>query len=345
MTPATLARAQTVPGNDVAGIDAQLEQVQQKIEQLREAQDEAVERYNRLEDELAQISARAEEAARLRDISAREAARWRNAFEERARLAYKRGGTTEQTVEMLINAESPARATAAMRVLNQIAVQDAEAAKRANEEALRQSDLEEEEREAFAAKARVAAEVEDEVRKVEGSIAAEQQFRASLDKTKQEALARIEEEQRRASESARAKIASTTGQSIPELNIGSGALKVFVSTALAQLGKPYVYGAAGPNSFDCSGLIMYSLNAAGVRGIPHRADLQYFLSSNHPSRGQLQPGDLVFFSSGGTPNGISHNGIYIGNGMMVHAPHTGDVVRIASVDRNWTNLLATRLAL
>jgi peptidoglycan DL-endopeptidase CwlO len=98
-----------------------------------------------------------------------------------------------------------------------------------------------------------------------------------------------------------------------------------VDTAMAQRGKPYVWAAAGPNSFDCSGLVDYAFAAAGV-GLPHSSMLQSQMG-RPVSRSQLQPGDLVFFYSP-----VSHVGIYIGNGQMVHAPTTGDVVKVSDID-------------
>jgi len=104
----------------------------------------------------------------------------------------------------------------------------------------------------------------------------------------------------------------------------SGSAAVALRTAYAQLGKPYQWGAAGPGSFDCSGLMMYSWAAAGV-SLPHSSGAQYG-SGQHVSRSALRPGDLVFF---GSP--IYHVGMYVGGGMMIHAPTTGDVVRIAPI--------------
>ena len=96
---------------------------------------------------------------------------------------------------------------------------------------------------------------------------------------------------------------------------------IAVRTALAQIGDPYVYGAAGPDAFDCSGLTMYAWAAAGV-SLPHNAAMQ--ASTGTPvSLSSLQPGDLVFYYSP-----ISHVGMYIGHGEIVHAPHTGSSVQI-----------------
>ncbi|MDB1087384.1 C40 family peptidase [Streptomyces sp. ACA25] len=95
--------------------------------------------------------------------------------------------------------------------------------------------------------------------------------------------------------------------------------------AEAQLGKPYVWGAAGPNSFDCSGLTQGAWRAAGVE-IP-RVTYDQVNFGTKVSRSELRPGDLVFFYSD-----ISHVGIYIGDGQMIHAPKPGENVRVESID-------------
>ncbi|MEP6526318.1 MAG: NlpC/P60 family protein [Nocardioidaceae bacterium] len=121
-------------------------------------------------------------------------------------------------------------------------------------------------------------------------------------------------------ESTSAGQATNTGN--PPQVPASGRAKIAVDFALAQLGDPYVYGAAGPDTWDCSGLTMGAWGAAGVY-LPHSSSMQY--SYGTPvAMSDLQPGDLVFFYSP-----ISHVAIYIGGGQVVHAPHTGDVVRIA----------------
>jgi cell wall-associated NlpC family hydrolase len=103
------------------------------------------------------------------------------------------------------------------------------------------------------------------------------------------------------------------------------AAQVAVNTALAQLGKPYVWAAAGPNAYDCSGLTQRAYAAAGIR-LPHSSRLQSTMGTP-VSRAQLQPGDLVFFYSP-----VSHVGMYIGNGQMVNAPTAGSVVKVVSMD-------------
>jgi cell wall-associated NlpC family hydrolase len=102
---------------------------------------------------------------------------------------------------------------------------------------------------------------------------------------------------------------------------------IAIEFARQQIGKPYVYAATGPNSYDCSGLTMAAYKAAGI-SMPHYSGSQYSMFPKVPID-QLEPGDLVFRGSGGS----DHVGLYIGNGMMIHAPHTGDVVKIAAVGR------------
>jgi cell wall-associated NlpC family hydrolase len=117
----------------------------------------------------------------------------------------------------------------------------------------------------------------------------------------------------------------------------SQAAQIAVDTAMAERGKPYVWAAAGPNSFDCSGLVEYAYSTAGV-GLPHSSSLQSQMGQYVP-RDQLQPGDLVFFYSP-----VSHVGIYIGNGQMVHAPTSGDVVKVSNIDVMGAYATARRIA-
>jgi peptidoglycan DL-endopeptidase CwlO len=108
-----------------------------------------------------------------------------------------------------------------------------------------------------------------------------------------------------------------------------------VGIALQYLGVPYVWGGSSPSTgFDCSGFVMYVFAQVGV-SLPHHAASQW--SYGTPvSREQLAPGDLVFFS------GLGHMGIYIGGNQFVHAPHTGDVVKISSMDERWGSYVGAR---
>lgn len=117
-------------------------------------------------------------------------------------------------------------------------------------------------------------------------------------------------------------------------------VEAVIKLANAQLGKPYKYGATGPNSFDCSGLTQYVYkNAVGV-AIP-RVSSDQAKTGKSISYNNLQPGDLVFFNTSGS--GISHVGIYIGNNEMIHAPSSGKTISIVNIKTNsyWSSRYVT----
>jgi cell wall-associated NlpC family hydrolase len=119
-----------------------------------------------------------------------------------------------------------------------------------------------------------------------------------------------------------------------ELDPGA-ATSIAIKTALSKVGSPYSYGAGGPDVFDCSGLTSFAYAAAGI-SLPHSSQAQAGYGTP-VSRSDLQPGDLVFFYEP-----ISHVGLYIGNGMMVHARTYGSPVAVTSVDQEGYNM-AVRL--
>jgi peptidoglycan DL-endopeptidase CwlO len=99
------------------------------------------------------------------------------------------------------------------------------------------------------------------------------------------------------------------------------------AVAMRYLGVPYVYGGSSPSGFDCSGLVAYAYGQVGV-SLPHYTGALWG-AGPHVSRDQLAVGDLVFF------DGLGHVGIYVGGGSFVHAPHTGDVVKVSSLSDSW----------
>ncbi|MGJ6968457.1 NlpC/P60 family protein [Streptosporangium sp. G11] len=114
------------------------------------------------------------------------------------------------------------------------------------------------------------------------------------------------------------------GRAIPYTVTGSGTGADIVAAARSHIGKPYVWGADGPNAFDCSGLVHVSMNEAGIKiGDNTAAGYQ---ASGKPITGPPQPGDIVFFG-----NPASHCGVYMGDGKMIAAPQPGDHVKIQSV--------------
>jgi cell wall-associated NlpC family hydrolase len=157
----------------------------------------------------------------------------------------------------------------------------------------------------------------DQVADKQGQLAAEKK---TIDATLEEAealLDRLKDEERQA-------LLSRGSVRLPSDVPASGRAAAAVQYAMAQVGDAYVYGAAGPSAFDCSGLTMMAWAQAGV-GLPHSSSAQYG-SGPHVAASDLQPGDLVFYYSP-----ISHVGMYIGNGLIVHAANPGAGVRVAEL--------------
>lgn len=123
---------------------------------------------------------------------------------------------------------------------------------------------------------------------------------------------------------------SEEAQDVPASS--SSAVQAVLNLAYSKQGSPYVWGAEGPNSFDCSGFTSYVFkNAVGVN-LPRTSSAQSNFGTT-VSRSNLQPGDLVFFNTSGS--GVSHVGIYIGNGNMIHSPSSGKSVHITSINSSY----------
>lgn len=143
-----------------------------------------------------------------------------------------------------------------------------------------------------------------------------------------------------------AQVASTTAPAtttpapaaaVPAVGGGSAKAQIAVAYARAQLGKPYVWGAAGPDAFDCSGLTMMAWAAAGV-ALPHYAPTQMQQGQVVPIViSSMLPGDLIFLY----PD-IGHVEIYAGNGLAISAPQTGDVVKYVSVAYDMPSIVGVR---
>jgi peptidoglycan DL-endopeptidase CwlO len=164
--------------------------------------------------------------------------------------------------------------------------------------------------------------------KLDGLITVETAQRKSLAKQKATIKAKIvklEALRKKATGSSSAAPGGTSGHA-PSYPGRGGKIVKF---AYAQLGKPYVWGSAGPNSFDCSGLVVAAYRTVGIT-IYHQTDHMWSSESNirHISRSQLEPGDIVFYQRGD----VHHVAIYIGSGKVIHAPTPGDHVRIAGMD-------------
>jgi cell wall-associated NlpC family hydrolase len=172
---------------------------------------------------------------------------------------------------------------------------------------------------------------------VEGRLASERRLYSSVRSQLQTMISQQQARQLAAAQAAR--VAAQAQAAAPKGSFGvgdptsgsipSGRYSGVVGIAMRYLGVPYVWGGASPSGFDCSGLVMYAYAQVGI-SLPHNTVAQWsYPDAVSVPRSQLQPGDLVFFA------GLGHVGIYVGNGQFIHAPHTGDVVRIDSLGEGW----------
>jgi len=149
--------------------------------------------------------------------------------------------------------------------------------------------------------------------------------KAAKEKAAREAAAR--EAKKNASKSSGTKVTSKEGGTSYTTPAASSKGQAIVNEAKKYLGVRYVYGGTSPKGFDCSGLVQYVCRAVGVS--VNRTAAAQFSNGRAVNKSDLQPGDLLFFAKNGR---IHHVGIYVGNGQMIHAPQTGDVVKYSSIN-------------
>ena len=306
-----------VPGTGVA--DPNIEDVQQRVDTLYRDAEAATERAHTITLDVVDAQRRLDQLRADIGKQEREFETLREVLADAAAAMYASGGI-DPSMQMMLSADPEEFLLQAQSLDQVLRSQDADlrrvevaqlaldqAKTRADQELDRLSDLQAQaQKERDAANAKLA-----EAEELLSRLKAEERERLA------ELAAERAEEAAAAARSAPAPApaAPTTSSS------GSGRGSSAVAFAHAQVGKAYVFGASGPDAYDCSGLTSSAWAAGGV-SLPHSAAAQYGVTSR-VSASALQPGDLVFFYSG-----ISHVGIYVGGGMMVHAsnPSTGVLV-------------------
>ncbi len=319
-------------GSQAAPSQAELEAAQARLMEIEREFEIVVEEYNAVNERLSSIQHdMATTQLIVRRIEQRMGSKERAAVVLAIEL-YK-AGPTGAAVEVVLSSESLADIEARVeylkssteaqsQVFERLAVDRVELDQHLNA-------LEEQKSEALAAGTRL----EELRRDVEAKIASQQDEIAQLNAAIERADAReaaAEAAAREAAAQANAAAAtSSLGDSAPvrPAPAPNGGAQAAVDAALSQLGKPYQWGASGPDSYDCSGLTSWAWAHAGV-ALPHNSGMQYAATPRVPE-GDWQPGDLLFF---GDP--IHHVAMYIGNGQMVEAPYTGSQVRVNSAYRS-----------
>jgi cell wall-associated NlpC family hydrolase len=310
-------------------VKQQVDALDQKVEIAAEAYNEARDRHQTLTSEIEATRARIAEQTAIID-------EMQTALNARARSLYRTGRFS--FLDVLLGArdfEQFAATWDVMRTINEREAQDIAALEKARAEA-------EAAREKLAVQEAEAKKVVEQMAANKKSIEAQLAERKRMLSGLEAEIARIEAAERaRAEAAARASTvsrSSATAALVPTQNFPPptrAARGEVVSIAKRYLGAPYKWAASGPNAFDCSGFTSFVYRQVGV-SLPHSSRAQAGVGERVP-RGDLQPGDLVFF---GSP--IHHVGIYVGGGQYIHAPRTGDVVKISSLSARTNYVGAAR---
>jgi peptidoglycan DL-endopeptidase CwlO len=320
------AEAQSVMG--------QVQQLDANLERVIQAYDLATVKLNRVRAELKANQAQLK-------VAKQSLGRARGTLAARLVSLYTSGGQSD-SLEVLLGASSLDDLVSRFNTANRISAQDtqvlAQVAHFDKEVKARQVRL----KHATAQAAALVRERASERASIQGQLSARHALLSSIrgqiahlqaQEAARQAQLRRELQARIVAQQQQAPAQALSSTVAPVASSGSGSVSVgpapppthssVVSIAEQYLGVPYRWGGASPSGFDCSGLVMYVFAQVGV-SLPHSSYAQYGMGSP-VSRDQLQPGDLVFF------DGLGHVGIYVGGGSFIHAPHTGDVVKISSI--------------
>ncbi|MBA2461494.1 MAG: C40 family peptidase [Actinobacteria bacterium] len=328
-------------------VSAKRAQAQDVLSQIREIDSQlshAVEAYNLANVRLEQIDAELRANARHLGIARRSLKGAQAQLSRRLVSLYVNGSRTSG-LEVLLGAESLDHLLSRLDAVDRVTEQDARVlrevktfkaevqtrklklrrartaqAQEVAERAAQQSSIESQLRE----REQMLASVKEEIAQLEAAEARRQERLQAQARARVAALALEPESQETIAPVAEQPLAAPVEASAPVPDSRYGGV---VGIAMQYLGVPYRWGGADPTGFDCSGFIMYVYAKVGV-SLPHNAAMQYGLGTA-VSKEQLQPGDLVFF------DGLGHNGMYIGGGQFIHAPHSGDVVKISSLSDSW----------
>ncbi|MGZ4291462.1 MAG: NlpC/P60 family protein [Gaiellaceae bacterium] len=339
---ALLAAVPAFADPSVASKRAQAQQVMGQLAQLSDSLERARSQYDAANAQLAQIQRQLRENRREHRIAQHNLKAGQRAIAERLVALYTSG--QESTLEVILGARSLDDMITRMDNAKSVTQADTHVLAEVRHFRATVKHTGEVLKHAHDTQARVVAQRAAAKRDIESKIGQEQRLYSSIkgqiaqlvaaQAARQLQLARDAQARLQAAQAAAQRQTSETVVGISAVTPQSDTVVApppthggVVGVAMSQLGTPYVWGGAAPGGFDCSGLVMWAYAQVGV-SLPHSSYAQYGMGVP-VSRDQLAPGDLVFF------DGLGHVGIYIGGGQFVHAPHTGDVVKISSLDEAW----------
>jgi peptidoglycan DL-endopeptidase CwlO len=336
------ASATADPGS-VASKQAQAQQVLGQIQQIDRSLEAAVEQYNLANVRLHKIEGDMRENKKQLVLARANLKISQKSLAKRLVSAYT---STEDnsTLAVLLGSTSFEDLLNRVEAINSTSSQDANIVRQVRSSKVAIQHHEVELRSAHEQQQHIVAQKSAQRQHIESQLATRRQLLSSIRGEIQRLKAAEAAHQRQLAAAAQARIAVQSNP--PATGIGVGASTPEGSTvappnvhggvvgiAMHYLGIPYVWGGASPRGFDCSGLVMYVFAQIGV-SLPHSSYSQAAMGTP-VSISQLQPGDLVFFT------GASHEGIYIGGGQFIHAPHTGDVVKISSLSGYYSSAFYT----
>jgi peptidoglycan DL-endopeptidase CwlO len=332
--------------SDIRSKREQAQAIMAEVQNLDANLSVAIEAYNFANVELDRIDGELDTNARHL-VSARKSLNVaQRRIAERLRDLYV-NGSGDSTLEVLLGARSLDDIIDRLEAIERVSSQDArilsevrEYRRQVQQHRVQLKDARLEQAERVADRAAQKASIEDQLAERESLLASVkdeiEQMVAEERRRQAELAAQARAQAAAAAQAARDSAAAAEAQTLYEGSVTADAYNPdvhgsryghVVSLALQHLGVPYVWGGMSPSGFDCSGLVAYVYAQVGV-SLPHHA-ASIWNYGTYVSRDQLEPGDLVFF------NGLSHMGLYIGGGQFVHAPHTGDVVKISSLYEGW----------
>lgn len=299
-------------------------EVKAKVDKLYQEAEQATEKYNGAKEKQEKLQ---KEISTIQDNVAKgqqELNELRDGLGSMASAQYRSGGI-DPSLQLFLSAD-PDDYLDKASALDQLSTQQVDALKEIQEKQRELAQQRSEASEKLKDLSSTRTELGKKKTEVQNKLGAAQKLLNTLTAEEKAQLAEEEDRATRASEREVLKATNADTGSSASVGSGSGRAGAAFAAAQSKLGTPYVYGATGPSSYDCSGLTSWAYAQAGV-SIPRTSEAQTGAGTKIYSASQLQVGDLVFFF-----NDLHHVGLYAGNGQVIHAPRSGTVVRYESMN-------------